>query len=480
MDILEAFKERLLKVAVFNFIPTRGSPEAISLRPDGTVSGSDDVQFWQVVYGGPTRTQPMLSLQDEGKHLRAIFQVDRNSGELVGRERDSTGQCLLKPKAGMSQMFKIFGEPNDYYRTQSLALEVKLPSDEVVKGFQYHEPLPPPAHDWDRTKYNLDGMVDRSKLVQSDTAIALVACDRLEYFIRTVQSIGQNPEAKQHPAFLFLDKSFRDSRTEDVEKHCEVARAMLPHIVIVKRPVNFGCGRNIIDARAQLFTNMRYKKVFLFEDDMVVTPTYFKLCFNLLKWGQENYSNIGAVQGWNKCIMSAENKKKRLNEVHATYGNWWGYLMVGEAWEAMEPLIMRYQDLFLGGIYSQRPHRTIIDFFRAMGRLPTPQRGSKSWPMDEESWNSSQRYFNAPPTGQDAVTMHALEKTGYVRLATTVNRGEYIGRHGIHMHPSMFDRDGFNLMTHEVHPEDASLDKFVNRSHGDLVSPTPLNMVSAL
>ncbi len=50
----------------------------------------------------------------------------------------------------------------------------------------------------------------------------------------------------------------------------------------------------------------------------------------------------------------------------------------------------------------------------------------------------------SPPTGQDAITSLAMHAAGYVRLAPVVNRGEYIGEHGIHMRPDWFRRERFN------------------------------------
>ena len=199
------------------------------------------------------------------------------------------------------------------------------------------------------------------------------------------------------------------------------------------------------------------------EDDLVVAPNYMKLCLNTLEWGEKNFSNVGAVQAWNKCIMSKNVKDERLGEVHSTYTNWWGYLLKRTAWQEMEPYILKYQELFLGATYNNRPHRTIVEYFRHMLKAAKKIQGNQRWVSDEESMNRGRAYFNAPPTGQDAITMHALEACGFVRLATTVNRGLYIGKHGIHMHPRMFERDGFPQMSHELYPDDSTRLEFWSR-----------------
>jgi len=82
-----------------------------------------------------------------------------------------------------------------------------------------------------------------------------------------------------------------------------------------------------------------------------------------------------------------------------------------------------------------------------------------------------QGYFNSPPTGQDAATMVCFHAAGLRRLNTVVNRGEYVGKHGIHMNPRVYKQQGFPKMTHEVYDIDEMLDSF--ELHGKVEDPEP-------
>jgi hypothetical protein len=252
------------------------------------------------------------------------------------------------------------------------------------------------------------------------------------------------------------------------DKQAELCRSLFPQSVIVKRPVNFGCGRNIIDARIQLFTNMKYDYVFMFEDDMVPSDTYMALTTRLMEWAESHYTDVGVVQSWNITHLPVEEKRRILSEVHATYTNWWGYLMKRELWDAIFPDVLEYQELFLGGSYSGRPHRSIIEWFRMKQRTVLPPNLDTTFPVDDKTRETAKSYFGTPPTGQDAVTMIMAEIRGWKRLATSVNRGEYIGRQGIHMNPRRFIQDGFTAMSNDVFEEDGDLSEFHPRS-GELV-----------
>jgi len=471
-DILQAIRNELVQASPLTYVPTRGQPFPLTFHDDGTCEGGPMVS-WTVVYGGTSTNVPTLLMKNGDGCLQASLTLDKATGRFKGRERDSNGASACFAQGRKAEAFRLLAEPAEWYKSQQ---EVTGEAGNYLKQVEVAENTGPQV-DWSPFEYNLADVIDRSKLVQSDTAAALIACDRHPYFQRMVEGLAKNPEIHQMPVFLFLDVPWRDARKEEVEAHKQIVRTHLPHCVIVARPRNYGCGRNIIDARVQLFTNMGYDRVFIFEDDMVPTPQYMKLCQNMLAWALAEYTNVGAVQAWNKCIMSQDAKNQLLNEVHVTYTNWWGYLQTAESWKAIEPMVLQYQNLFLGGQYSHRPHRTILKFFDQIRSTSPTVLGDRPYVLDGESWNRHRVYFDAPPTGQDAITMHTFEQAGFVRLAPRVNRGVYIGRYGIHMHPRMYERDGFQNVEYVEYPEDVGRMQFVERGRTTIIPSEPLDEV---
>lgn len=458
MSILTAIGNELIQRAEFLYRPTRGKPFTLTFCDDGTCRGSEVLKKWVVAFAGVGNCVATVIIKDESGHLQSSLSLER-SGVFKGRERGSSGAAIMEALEPDVASLQLLARPKDWYNQQEIQTISRLPSTDETDKFLYGSP-PPPAIEWKPYEYDLAEMVSKDGLVQSDTAIALIAADRAAYFERVVQSIGANPEAHKMPVFLFLDKV--EGREEAMEKQAELARKFLPHVITIRRPRNYGCGRNIIDARVQLFTNMKYEQVFVFEDDLVISPHYIKVCLNLMKWADQEYTNVGAVQAWNKCFWANDTKSTRTAEVALTYTNWWGYLLKKTAWDAMSERVLKYQKLFLGGLYHQRPHRDIIKFFDLIMTGSPGVVGDKRWVSEPEIAEKRKAYFDAPPTGQDAITMHCLESSGFVRLTTSVNRGEYIGRNGIHMNPRMFERDGLAMVEHEIYDEDATLTKFVS------------------
>ena len=370
-----------------------------------------------------------------------------------GRIQSRRGLLALRPSDGRLPKWRLLFNPVEYAKVLSV--------DKTRKDYRYQEPLPQ-QYDWKPYVWNLADSVPRELpgLPQNNTAIALIACDRTPYFERTVQSIAANEIVKTLPIYVFIDRHVDPKRDFTLDEQVVIARKFLPHCIVIKRPRNFGCGRNIIDARRQLFDNLGFEKSFVMEDDMVVSKTYFEYCLNLMSWSERRYDNVGAVQGWNFCRWNQEQKQSGLRTVVQTYGNWWGYLMKKEAWDAVKETIYTFEDLFLGGDYRLRPHRSVRYWFNLKMNGPPKIQGSRLFPFDGSTVTQANTYFDESPTGQDAATMHGFHINGYVRICPAVNRGLYIDRHGIHMNPQWFVRDGYDTIHLHEFEDDKTLREF--------------------
>ena len=280
-------------------------------------------------------------------------------------------------------------------------------------------------------------------------AIALIGSDRLAYFQQVVQTISRNKDIEKLDIFLFLDRSLREDANKIMRQHVDAVTQYLPQATIIRREENWGCGKNIIDARRHLFDRLGYDKVFIVEDDMLLSDTYFSYCLNLLNWGRERYGNIGAVQGWYKCFLSKEEKLKWLGVVRATFiSNWWGYVITHECWNDIRGYVYEFENDNLNCNYWDRDHKKIVKWFKS--KFISVARKPNQFLVDTDWEHARNKVVQSPPTGQDAITSLAMHATGYVRLAPVVNRGQYVGEVGIHMHPNWFRRERFNEVV--LHP----------------------------
>ena len=458
-DIITDEIRKLIPNTEFLYVPSHSDPRKLRLLEDGNAV-DPEVRTWSVTYHEKNQRAELRLDDEEG--MIGVMALD-HQGNWKGRSR-KRGAMALRHESHFDDWAKM-ANPSKFFKER--------PVEDDTDDFHYLEALAPQV-DWEPYEYNLAEFLDTEKIPNSSTAIAVVANDRPAYFQRTLQSLGANAETLHRPIFIFFDLPAEPKNVYMQDEQAKLARQVFPNAVIIRRPRNFGCGRNLIDVRRQLFDNMRYEQVFIFEDDMVVSPHYIRLCEALMKWGRERYTNIGAVQAWRFCDLSAKEKRRYSSYTCGTYSNWWGYLMCRQAWEAIREKFYKYEKLFLGSEYHKRPNRTIHEWFRRMREGRYDWFGKKPFPVNGALRSEMSNYFSGPPTGQDAATMHLLHCAGFMRLTTVVNRGEYIGQQGIHMNPRMFKKHGYDRVTLDNVVGDEVLSSFVIDLPGEVVKEEAL------
>lgn len=267
----------------------------------------------------------------------------------------------------------------------------------------------------------------------SNTVVALVGCDRFEYFQKSLVALKEsiNFSNRNLPVYIFLDKS------PEIEIHAEFAKRTLPKCQVIKRQNSWGCGRNLIDVRRTLFDKCGYENVFIFEDDLVISKSYISLMLNLLTWCKEKYDNVGIIQGWNFSPLKEELKREKLHLIEATFTDLWGYCITRDCWNAIKEKLYDVEEKFLRVPYKERNPYVLRDWL-------LKQKGNslegRLFPLhyDYSEWKDYR--LNNPITGQDGATIHITALAGYLRVTTQINRAINIGRKGIHMMPHLFDR----------------------------------------
>ena len=294
-----------------------------------------------------------------------------------------------------------------------------------------------------------------------NTAIALIGYDRPKYFGQVLASIARNPEAKDWPLFVFLDGP---AGAEQDEQARAVALSDIANPYVVQYDGNVGCGLNIIMARQYLFDRLEFDRVFIMEDDLVISPHYFGLVSRLMDWCEAEYSDIGVVQGYWHCRENVDWKRQHLADVATGNPHWWGYLMTRPAWNAISPMMMEYAGMFLQGRpYWQRDEVGIRIWARSKllawdGRY----RGERQFPHHwREHYNYWQRTEHPlPASGQDGMTALSLQVAGLKKVCTVVNRGVNIGASGMHTNAASWQRNRMDEIKLDVFDEDKTLSEF--------------------
>lgn len=444
---MNAVRKEMVNTCYFEYVSGRTGPTKIEITHHGGFTGDvPNLVSWKIEYDKKAKA-PALFVYGEANYLVCKCLLN-NMGIWKGRDRESNGVCLFRPLPSFKNRWLVLCNQVKF------AEEVEVDAD--YPEFRYLDFLPE-EKDWGKYEWDLSTMVDKHRLKDSPYAICICGYDRPVYMQKFVQTLATNEESHNMPVFAFIDKADDDS----FESQKAAIRDSLPHAVVVRRPVRFGCGRNLIDARRQVFDSLGYEKAFIFEDDMLVSEHYLRLCLKLFQWAESRYANVGAVQAWNWCSMPSDIKRQYVNRVQATLTNWWGYLISRKAWDRISHHMYKYEKLFLGGDYSKRPHRSIMAWFNARMKLGSVITGGH-FPTHAKWEHEKNEFFKGCPTGQDGCTSVLFESQDLVRLCTVVNRGLYIGREGIHMNHRRWIQHGFNKITLDEFPSDKSLDEFAS------------------
>jgi len=296
-----------------------------------------------------------------------------------------------------------------------------------------------------------------------DTGIVIIAYNRPHYFKQVVDSLVENAEAQTLPFFFVLDGGIHATQQENIEI---INNADIKTKYIIARDHNYGCGHNILDARRFMFEWCGFEKVFVFEDDMIVSPQYISLVLNVYRWAQESYDNVGAVQAI-RVDSHANNKTQKLNGVCDSFDQWWAYCMDKRAYYAIKEMMDEYEDRFLLNWPQDILNRPAIAGWMCEYNSKPIMSSSKAFP----AWLNYSQLFNKRINymrkcrrhrdGQDVETHFAFYKAGLVKITTVVPRACYIGKFGMLYTPRLWQLRGHKDEVLNCYAEDINRNQFV-------------------
>lgn len=408
---------------------------------------------WRVVHNNK-RDEVLLEIFD-GANVWARLVLTKR-GEFTGKSRQKGVGTFEMSCPAYSDMLGQFQNPRKYL------LKKRMSEEPVEEPVLYEEDITPDIH---IPEYQVISEHPGSAEKAEFPAIVIIACNRPNYFEKVVQALAQNEvngkPLRTWPVYLFIDKPEDSSDDYKVDDQILEFKRQFPRGYVVKREMNFGCGKNIIDARRQVFDKVGHPRAYIFEDDMVPSRTYIQMCENMWKWAKEcGWSNIGAIQGWEWCTLSNLGRERFLPYARATFTNWWGYSMSKKCWDSISPLIYQYEKDYLFSWYRERPHKTILTQFRKWQETEREEQGESQYPVQADYGQWRNRYLSGPPSGQDGCTMVTFELKGWVRLSPMVNRSQYIGKSGIHMTDQLWKRGGYDNILFREYDEDANRIEF--------------------
>lgn len=309
------------------------------------------------------------------------------------------------------------------------------------------------------------------------TAILVIGFKRLHYFQQTLESLERNPESQTLDFHFYFDGG-RESRQAELIEMVEESSILSKKIVC--RESNYGIGRHLIGARRELFDGLGYERIILFEDDMILSPTYIGTVLKMSDWAHR-YDDVGTVMAFNLNPEGKAHQVEDLDKVMPTNRHFWGYCLTRKVWDDIKHVLYQYEEEFLEGVpYKKRNHRRIRNRFMPHWMAQKRRRPSgKTLNIPEAAITppfAQEKQSRNTPTSQDAMTALGLWNAGYARLTTVVPRARYIGIQGLSFTPKVYRKQGFDRQqTFDFVEQDRSLEEFslhLKDADGNYIKPT--------
>jgi hypothetical protein len=153
---------------------------------------------------------------------------------------------------------------------------------------------------------------------------------------------------------------------------------------------------------------------------------------------QFKYDKDAAIvmcNGGEPKIRTTEETRKFLSKLRTGNDNLWGWAMWKDRWQIIKPTFLNYYKLVNNVDYKYKDKNKIRNLFNKSGFLP-----------EEFS--------------QDVAMKYSFNLNNMIELNTFIQRGKYIGEHGIHMTPDLFNKSLHSKIKVYDFVEDSTLEKF--------------------
>ena len=158
--------------------------------------------------------------------------------------------------------------------------------------------------------------------------VVLFVHRRPTHTLRTIKALAANEFANKTRLIVYADAARNEQEREMVQSVIEVIKTAkgFKEISIIKREVNYGLSRNIIDGITE--TCSTNERVIVLEDDIVTTASFLKYMNQALE-RYENESQVWHISGWNYPI----NTKELGDAFFWRVMNCWGWATWSDRWQ---------------------------------------------------------------------------------------------------------------------------------------------------
>ena len=270
--------------------------------------------------------------------------------------------------------------------------------------------------------------------------VGIIGFNRPHYMRRLFMSLEAQTDLHDVDFHLYLDGPVNQSsgivyaEQKDIDACARMfARAKLPNKWLHTREHNVNIGIASFEATEEL-TGI-YERVMQLEDDLVLSPDWFRLARILYRELEDHPDVYSFSPGFQRMFPKVQDRL-HIDRVTYAWHHMWCECFTADRWLRIRDEYMEYHELIVGPDYLERFEGPLKELYARKGMQPMHARS------------------------QDGGREMAIRLNGMRRARTAVNRAIGIGLQGIHFNPVVFELMGFTNQTPFFFDEDAARESF--------------------
>lgn len=278
--------------------------------------------------------------------------------------------------------------------------------------------------------------------------VGIFSFNRPNYLKQQIKSIEDASHLNSFEFHLFQDGWVSDTLGINVAKPLDCIECMQEFDLCkitnkqihTRNQKNVGLAVNQYEGLCYLTDNYDY--VMLLEDDVVLSPHWFKLSLELIPY-LDKYEET--IFSFSPGFRKMDNESRELDTLVSDNHHHFAEIFKSSNHVRIRPLFNQYYELVRNVEYRQRSHIEISKFFKKMGH-----------------WKSN-------VTGQDCGKEWAIAQNNMKRYRFCMNRAIYIGEQGEHFRPEFYKKNKFGEQKPYIFEEDKTLSELKFMKTGNIM-----------
>jgi hypothetical protein len=276
-------------------------------------------------------------------------------------------------------------------------------------------------------------------------AIAICCYNRPHYFERCLKSISNSPDVTENkiPVYIFCDggkEATQNENSEIIKRYSCVAD-------VFYQSDNLCIANHIHFLRKTIFDRFGFDRLMFIEDDIVISPYYYRFmnsALDIYKFNDSLIGKIGLVNSNTKNIETIEQKiekQKHFGDYGSHINN---YIMLKSTWESIKDIMEEYLDKFV--IPSKSYREMDFDSIVNWGR----EKLKNSKMFQSNNFGTLKNIC----ASQDSISNMAMRVNNIYYVSSYVNRILNLGVNGFWSNSDFYFEQEFDKVTLDVMYDD--------------------------